>query len=75
MKKKFISIALMLFVSLATMIAQLPDPGGDPGAEGGGDGGATGGAGVPLDGGVLSILLAAGVGYAVSQRKKKGKTE
>lgn len=72
MKKKLLSLAIILFVSIATTIAQ-PGPGGDPGAEGGGGGGA--GAGVPLDGGVLSVLLAAGVGYVVSKRKKKKMAE
>ena len=62
---------LVIFWLGLTLFAQGPAaPGGDPVADGGGTGG-TGGAGVPLDGGILSVLLAAGIGYVVAKKRKK----
>lgn len=69
--QKILPLMLLLMWVSFTLLAQ-PGPGGDPVGDGGGTTG-TSGTGVPLDGGVLSILLAAGIGYIVSIRRKKRK--
>ena len=60
MKSKFILIILLLAIVSINAFAVV---------DGGGGGG--GAVGVPLDGGLLSILGAAGVAYFVARRKKK----
>ena len=59
MKSKIVLIILLLAVASINAFAVV---------RGGGGGEATG---VPLDGGLLSILGAAGVAYFVARRKKK----
>lgn len=62
MKLKIITIVLLLaFVSISAFAV----------VDGGGGGAQAGTLGVPLDGGLLSILGAAGVAYFVARRKKK----
>jgi hypothetical protein len=58
--KKFLSICFILMIAIMPVMAQeeeLGVEGPDPG-------------GVPVDGG-LSLLLAAGVAYGVSRRRKR----
>ena len=60
-----LSLALSIFFFFAPVIVfgQAPnDPGGDPDNA------------VPIDGGALGILLAAGVGYTVNKMKKNKHT-
>lgn len=57
----FIILVFILAFHSLPLFAQLPQPGGDPDA-----------ADVPIDGG-LSMLLAAGVGYAVKKGYEKRK--
>jgi hypothetical protein len=57
--------ALLFFLTMAAQVV-LSQPGGPPGGNGGGDP-----VGVPLDGGLLSVLLAGGIGLYLSKRKKK----
>ena len=58
MKSKFILIILLLAIVSINAFAVV-------------DGGGGGTVAVPLDGGLLSILGAAGVAYFVARRKKK----
>ena len=58
MKSKIVLIILLLAIVSINAFAVV-------------DGGGGGAVGVPLDGGLLSILGAAGVAYFVARRKKK----
>ena len=68
-------IGLVAFVLLIGAISVHAQPGDPPG--GGGGGGPVGGAGVPLDGGLLSLLLSSGMVFSlfVNKLKKKEDTE
>lgn len=64
-------LVIFLFVVSFVLQAQPTAPLGGVGL----GGQPVGGAGVPLDGGVLSILLAAGVAYSWLAKKKKKKEQ
>ena len=63
-------LVFLLFVLSPILLAQPGDP---PGGDGGGD--PVGGTGVPIDGGILSILLAGGVLFSLFGKKKVGEEE
>lgn len=59
-----------MLISIISLHAQ---PGEPPG--GGGGGGPVGGAGVPIDGGILSILLGSGILFSLFGNKFKKNKE
>ena len=78
MQKRFIQwMSLGLLVGMLAVGSQLvaqPSPGGGgpggPGSGGGGGGGVDDLGGVPFDGGLSLILLAAGAGYGAKKSKE-----
>ena len=67
--KVFRIIVMVSFVLILTVISVHAQPGDPPG--GGGGGGPVGGAGVPIDGGFLSILLTGGLLFSLFGKKNK----